>query len=584
MDRLRTKRVTRSQTSVVAEDKPAKKTKKESASSSTPNPPMQPFPDDDLECPPVTNISKLEDIYPDTTPQKPRYENLKTKFQKHFGCVPTFFARSPGRVNLIGEHIDYSLFPVMPMAIDRDCIIAVATSRTSKPNPEIFIANSDDRYPAREFLHLSKEEGYVEIDATVHEWTNYFKCGYKGVFEELGLEEARDMMVMVDGTVPSGAGVSSSSAFVCCSALATMIANGITMSKARLTQTAIRSEQYAGVHIGGMDQSSSIMGISDSVLLIDFYPKLQVNPISLPPSKPSPVFVIANTLVTSDKHVTAPQNYNLRVVECRMAAALLATIVGVSVTLTENGVVKPTSLRHVAEEYFEISKKESYATTVFEECAPRVLADLLAVVEKNFKDEPYSKTVLSKELQMKAKAIDDIFINGILIHAETFNLKHRAIHVLSESRRVYQFRDVCAGKPPSTGPANLLTDIGKLMNESQESCRDHFMCSCPELDEITALARASGAYGSRLTGAGWGGCSVSMVAEGEVEAFIEKLKVGYYYKKWPEWRNDAGKKAALKDVIFASRPCAGAFIVKSSTSPMKLIKRSRNSVDLSLTV
>ena len=99
--------------------------------------------------------------------------------------------------------------------------------------------------------------------------------------------------------------------------------------------------------------------------------------------------------------------------------------------------------------------------------------------------------------------VEELYVNTMTIYAKRFNLKSRAIHVLSEAKRVYQFREVCSGKPPSTGPSNFLKDIGKLMNASQDSCELNYECSCPELDELTALARSSGAYGSRLTGAGW---------------------------------------------------------------------------------
>ncbi len=59
------------------------------------------------------------------------------------------------------------------------------------------------------------------------------------------------------------------------------------------------------------------------------------------------------------------------------------------------------------------------------------------------------------------------------------------------------------------------------MNESQTSCRDLYDCSCPEIDDITELARKKGAFGSRLTGAGWGGCTVSLVQASHSQQFIK---------------------------------------------------------------
>ena len=90
------------------------------------------------------------------------------------------------------------------------------------------------------------------------------------------------------------------------------------------------------------------------------------------------------------------------------------------------------------------------------------------------------------------------------------------------------------------------------MNESHESCSRFFDCSCPELDQLVSLARASGAYGSRLTGAGWGGCTVSLVSEGKVEEFKKKLKEGYsgYHGLTEE---------QLDELVFATKPSSGAF-------------------------
>lgn len=97
------------------------------------------------------------------------------KFTKLYGRKPEFIARSPGRVNLIGEHIDYCGFGVMPMAIERDVIIAVATTTEDSI---VRLANVNPKYKSREFDFEGKGT-VVTIDATKHEWSNYFKCGYK---------------------------------------------------------------------------------------------------------------------------------------------------------------------------------------------------------------------------------------------------------------------------------------------------------------------------------------------------------------------------------------------------------------------
>lgn len=100
----------------------------------------------------------------------------------------------------------------------------------------------------------------MEIDAKVHEWTNYFKSGLKGALELLrkkaktgGKEfKPQNIEVLMDGNVPAGGGLSSSAAFVSASALAVMYANGVEeVDKTELTELAIVSERSVGVNSGG---------------------------------------------------------------------------------------------------------------------------------------------------------------------------------------------------------------------------------------------------------------------------------------------------------------------------------------------
>ena len=100
------------------------------------------------------------------------------------------------------------------------------------------------------------------MDASSHEWSNYFRCGLKGASSLLHKKKGKDsfqsvgMDILVDGTVPAGGGLSSSAAFVCASALAVMKANGEdVVDKTELTELAIVSERNVGVNSGGCARS-----------------------------------------------------------------------------------------------------------------------------------------------------------------------------------------------------------------------------------------------------------------------------------------------------------------------------------------
>ncbi|MDR3548597.1 MAG: hypothetical protein P4M11_10105 [Candidatus Pacebacteria bacterium] len=95
-------------------------------------------------------------------------------------------------------------------------------------------------------------------------------------------------------------------------------------------------------------------------------------------------------------------------------------------------------------------------------------------------------------------------------------LHRRACHIFAEAQRVVRFREICE-KPEY--PAQM-ADLGKLMDESHYSCRDLYQCSSTELEELTKMCRAAGAFGARLTGAGWGGCVVALIDCEKVNNFL----------------------------------------------------------------
>jgi N-acetylgalactosamine kinase len=244
---------------------------------------------------------------------------------------PSFYVRAPGRVNLIGEHIDYHGYPVLPMALgQQDVVIAVAVGAPGGP---VKVANTSDRHAAAEIP--SNPAAPVDTSAGVA-WHQYVQCGYRGAFDwarEHGAsgalpEAPLGLCLLVDGRVPTGAGVSSSSALVVASLLATAKALGLSerMTRAAVGEAARRCELHIGTMSGGMDQAIACLATSGAAARIDFEPSLKATPVRLPAGA---VFVVSNTLEESAKAVDAEKRYNRRVTEGKLAAKLLAKGLGV---------------------------------------------------------------------------------------------------------------------------------------------------------------------------------------------------------------------------------------------------------------
>lgn len=504
---------------------------------------------------PVTQ--SLNDIYPEDAleGQRKRWSNLLSSFKDAYGRPAEFVSRSPGRVNLIGEHIDYSLYEVIPMAVTADVLLAVAVS-PANGSPTVRIANvQSDKFATRSFTIA--QDGEVDIDPTSHEWTNYFKSGLRGATELLkkhgvsGIGQL-NMDILADGTVPAGGGLSSSAAFVCTSALAVMRAHGQeTVDKKELVELAVVSERAVGVNSGGMDQAASVFSQRGSALYVGFQPELSARTIEFPQTHTPLTFVIAQSFVAADKHVTAPVCYNLRVVECTLAARVLASICGLK-DLPDDSSPLGFSLRSFHDGYFK--KKGAVGDDVKDF---RSQLDQLIHIVDNYlpQEEGYTREQISELIGTSVPELEKRYMTKFPVRADSFKLRQRAMHVFGEAVRVLQFMDLLQSPTPSNEKESeeLLKSLGNLLNDTQESCRDIYECSCSELDELCQLARSAGAYGSRLTGAGWGGCSVHLVPQAKVEAVKKAWEEKYYKKRFPDM--DAAK---LQDAIVVSKPGSGS--------------------------
>jgi galactokinase len=378
-------------------------------------------------------VGGAEDVASPASPDE-RLRRLAGAFESRFGRPPVAVSEAPGRVNLIGEHVDYNEGHVLPIAIDRSIMAAFA------PRPEGRVRLYSLDFEQESAFHLEA----VGKDPSAS-WSDYVR----GV--AWALQEAGHRLVGLDaalqGDVPVGAGLSSSAALEVAALGAFDTASDLRIDRRELALLGQRAENsFVGVACGIMDQMAAALARGGHALLIDCR-SLEHEDVALPLEGLS--VVVADSGV---RRALLGSRYNVRRQECQQAAQLLAA------AITDRPV---TALRDVTPE--------------------------------------------------------DLARHG---HVLSPTLLKRARHVVEEERRVLN-----AVEALRRGDVEA---FGEALNASHRSLRDDYEVSCPELDLLVELAQAlPGVLGARLTGAGFGGCTVNLVRSDALEAFRETVMARY---------------------------------------------------------
>lgn len=305
-----------------------------------------------------------------------------------------------------------------------------------------------------------------------------------------------------------------------------------------------------------MDQSASVLPLRGTGLYVTFKPSLSAKNVTFPTTNPPFSFLIAQTFVAADKHVTAPVCYNLRVVEVSLAAAVLAKIFKVGKELPQDASPLGISLRGFHDTYFEEKEGVADNNKTSIEDFDKQLEKLVTMTEDYLsQEEGYTREEIGDILGLSQDELKQKFMSKFTVRADRFKLRQRALHVFREARRVIKFYKLLSES--SEAGLDLLQSLGDIMNDCQDSCREVYDCSCPELDELCKLARGAGSFGSRLTGAGWGGCSVHLVPTDKVDQIKAAWEQEYYKKKFPDMGQDK-----LADAVVVSKPGSGSVLFK----------------------
>lgn len=228
--------------------------------------------------------------------EKNHQDRIKESFRESFG-EPALMVKSPGRINLIGEHTDYNQGYVLPASIDKAIYLAIG----KREDDEIHMVAAD---PGEVYKGTLSDLSFSE-----QQWPNYLL----GVFDQLQQNGIAlvGCNIVFGGDVPSGAGLSSSAAIECATVVALNELFSLEMTKHTMISLARKAEnEFVGVQCGIMDQFASMMGKKGHVIRLDCRSLAYEY---LPFLHPETELVLFDTGV---KHSLASTEYNLRKQEC----------------------------------------------------------------------------------------------------------------------------------------------------------------------------------------------------------------------------------------------------------------------------
>jgi galactokinase len=363
--------------------------------------------------------------------------DLQKSFETAYARPPAILVRAPGRVNLLGEHVDYNDGFVLPAAIDREVHIAAAPTSDGV----VSIHALDLKQSAA--FRMDEVAKKVDVNGKLLPGWAMYPAGVVWALAEAGLATG-GLQAVFTSNVPMGSGLSSSAAVEVGFATTWQALNNWMMEPLKLALICQRAENaYVGVSCGIMDQFASACGVEGHALFFDTR-SLEWEPAPIPEGI---AIVIADSGV---RRSLTHSGYNERRAACEEAVRELQKF-------------RPSirSLRDVSTPEFA-----AYA--------------------------PYLSEIPRK----------------------------RAEHVVKEIGRV---QSALSALQRSDKQA-----LGALLYAGHNSLRNLYQVSTPELDTLVELTRGlPGCIGARLTGAGFGGCTVNLVESEHAQEFIDGLKAGY---------------------------------------------------------
>lgn len=384
---------------------------------------------------------------------------IESFFRSRFAATPAGVWSAPGRVNLIGEHTDYTGGLVLPFAIDFRARVAIARSADGA-----FRVVSAQR---RGGVMSVASQGLTPGSPAAKGWAAY-PLGVVWAMRDRGVD-VPPLEIALDSDVPAGAGLSSSAAVECSVTLAISDLLELGLDRPALARIAQRAEnEFVGVPCGLMDQMASSAAIAGHALFFD----VGADTVEQIPFDPAAAGLVTLVIDTRAHHSLADGEYAKRRAECEQAAAMIGVPLLSQVPFVE-------------------------------------LDSALARLGRGRPARSATRSVV-----MPGEDARDDDAAG-QVESDASVLRRRVRHVITENERV---RSVVAALRSGD-----IARIGPEISASHRSLRDDFEVSCAELDLAAQTAEDAGALGARMIGGGFGGSVIALAPVDRARAIADSV-------------------------------------------------------------
>ena len=467
--------------------------------------------------------SVFTDLYgDDVMEQRRRYLALLEKFIQTYGDKKVVISRSPGRINLMGRHIEHRGGSVNVMATDKDQVFVSAR----RMDDTVRIANVDEAYPPRRFSisqalalgsgdswlsYLGSEQVVAALQNSRGDWSNYVKSAvlraqFHVDYPLCGME------MVATGNIPVAAGLSSSSAIVVAVMEAVTALNCLNFTDQEFVELCGEGEWFVGSRGGAGDHAAMKCAEKNSVVHLGFAPFTIGEKQKFSDRY---AVLVANSMLQAKKSEGSKDTFNAKVASYEFAFMLL----------------KKMYPQYGLKVFRDLAKIRPYSEVY------KMLVSLPETVTRG------GIKALLPEYRQRLKEIFATHKDPVV-----YELRNVAFFGISECERADRFMTALKNEDYAIiGEMMKISHNGDRLTTDEvsdtylEQCisnntpfeneSGYYKCSTVEIDGLCDLLNSTeGVLGSQLVGAGLGGCVIALIEKEKADTVIEAVNSGYYDK------------------------------------------------------